>query len=252
MDNILATASHNGPIVFDRRFFTELFEKPGADEVPKVKEYLARRKAKKELFVVAPDRPKIKLPSYFKGLEPLTYGTREDDSNFVAATGTVANKIQEQLQRLEEDIFRSDLPTVGLAYGYFNNFVLPLYNALRERECIQFSDEKRRWKLDDGFCITIAMPETIMNRDSVDQLLLAQFRCTKAIATLQDGRDFSVYLLPIMENHSPLAIIDVPTTLLTCGEVIERVDSFWVPVIANSKKYSLGAKLLPLSESCAV
>ena len=49
MDNILATASHNGPIVFDPRFFAELFEEPGADEVPKVKEYLARRKAKKEL-----------------------------------------------------------------------------------------------------------------------------------------------------------------------------------------------------------
>ena len=47
MDNILATASHKGPHVFDGRFFAELSEKRGAP--PKVKEYFARRKAKKKL-----------------------------------------------------------------------------------------------------------------------------------------------------------------------------------------------------------
>jgi len=47
MDNILATASHAGPNVLDARFFPELSEKRGAP--PKVKEYFARRKAKKKI-----------------------------------------------------------------------------------------------------------------------------------------------------------------------------------------------------------
>jgi CAP12/Pycsar effector protein, TIR domain/Prokaryotic STING domain len=180
----------------------------------------------RKTFVLAPDQPKLKLPTYFKGLEPLTY-IQDKNGNFVSATGTASTQIRNQLNRLEQDVFHSDLPAVGLAYGYFSNFLLPVYNSLRERKCLHLPEGEKSWELDDGFAVIVVVPDSPLNRASADKILVEQFRVTEAAVTMRDGRNLSAYLLPRTKDNSPLNIIDIPTTLLTSAEVITRVDNFW-------------------------
>jgi Predicted nucleotide-binding protein containing TIR-like domain len=180
----------------------------------------------RKTFVLAPDEPPVKLPTYLKGLDPLTYQQRED-KNFVSATGSACTQIREAIGRLEQDAFHSDLPAVGLAYGYFNNFIHPLYSSLRERKCIELSDSDKCWELKDGFAITVLMPESVMSRDAADQILVDDLGASNVAVKLKEGRDMTVYLMPRTQNNSPLQIVDIPTTLLTSSEVIARMDSYW-------------------------
>jgi hypothetical protein len=180
----------------------------------------------RKTFVLAPDKPQVKLPTYLKGLTPLIYQQRED-ANFVAATGTASTQIRNQLSRMEQDVFHSDLPAVGLAYGYFNNFVYPLYTALNERKCAELPEGEKCWELDDGFTITVAVPDSLMTLQSVDDILVDEIGASKVKVKIRGGRDMSVYRLHRTQDNSPLQIIDIPTTLLTSAEVIARVDNFW-------------------------
>ena len=180
----------------------------------------------RKTFVLAPDQPRLKLPTYFKGLEPLTY-VQSAGVNRVSATGTASIQIRKQLNRLEQDVFHSDLPAVGLAYGYFNNFLLPVYNSLCERNSVLLPTSEKAWKVDDGFTITVVLPDSLVSRMAADTIMKKKFRCVVARIDLRDGRNLSVYLRKPAKRNSPLKIIDIPTTLLTSAEVINRLDSFW-------------------------
>jgi hypothetical protein len=180
----------------------------------------------KKTFILAPNQPKLKLPTYFTGLEPLTY-TQCEDINPVSATGTASIQIRNQLNRLEQDVFHSDLPAIGLAYGYFNNFLLPVYNSLCERKSVVLPPGEKAWKLDDGFSITVVLPNSLLTRASAERILRKEFLCVESRIELRDGRNLSVYSQKRAKSNSPLKIIDIPTTLLTSAEVINRLDSFW-------------------------
>ena len=181
------------------------------------------RMGTKKTFILTPQEPKVVLPTYFLGLNPLTYEKRAD-GNSVAGTGAACAAIRETLRGLDANVFHSDLPAIGLAHGYFYNFVNAIYTTLREPQRL---GAKEKWKPENGYTLTVVIPDELMNRGSADKFLTGQLQAQNLHLTLRDGRDVSVYRLPRDKNSAPLHILDIPTTLLTSAEVIERVDEFW-------------------------
>lgn len=184
------------------------------------------RMGTKKTFLLTPIEPHVTLPSYFKGIDPLIYELRAD-GNHVAGTGTACTHIHNRLARLDEDAFHSDLPALGLAYGYFLNFVQPVVETLVQPQQISLPQEYSEWRPEHGFTLTVVIPEKLMNRRSADDLLQMGMHASNVHVQLKNGRDMSVYILPRSGRGGPLHILDIPTTLLTSEEVIRRVDAFW-------------------------
>ena len=183
------------------------------------------RMGTRKTFVLTPNEPKVVPPSYFTGLKPLTYENRAD-GNTIAGTGGACAAIRETLRRLDADVYHSDLPAIGLAHGYFYNFVNAVYATLRERQKLTFPEGPRRWDPDDGFTLTVIIPESMINREAADKFLKG-VGAVNIHLLLRDGRDVSAYVLPQTRTDKRLHILDIPTTLVTSAEVIDRVDSFW-------------------------
>ena len=184
------------------------------------------RMGTQKTFLITPAAPRVTLPTYFKGLDPLTYELRTD-GNHVAGTGTACTHIRDRMARLDQDAFHSDLPALGLAYGYFFNFVRPIHNTLREPQRVTLPASDTPWAPEHGYTLTVVIPDKLMNRQSADEFLRSEMHAANVHVLLKDGRDLDVYVLPRRAADSPLHILDIPTTLLTSEKVIRRVDSFW-------------------------
>jgi hypothetical protein len=181
------------------------------------------RMGTRKTFILTPREPKVVLPTYFSGLNPLIYESRVA-TDPIGGTGAACAIIRETLRGLEADVFHSDLPAIGLAHGYFFNFVNAIYTTLHEPQDLGGT---LAWRPQDGYTLTIMVPETLMNRQSADKFLIANLGAANLHLRLRDGRDVSIYCLSRSKSRRRLHIVDIPTTLLTSAEVIERVDSFW-------------------------
>ena len=182
------------------------------------------RMGTRKTFLLTPEEPHVKLPTYFKGIEPLTYCKRSDE-NYVSGTGSACAQIRDRVAKLDQDAFHSDLPAVGLAYGYYFNLIKPLDIALRQPQTLRIKDKDWMWKPEDKFAVTIVMPSELMNRDRITAFM-GQIGATNVLIKGGLSRDVSVYALPPKENNL-LRVLDIPTTLLTSERVIRRVDNFW-------------------------
>jgi hypothetical protein len=174
-------------------------------------------------FIVTPETPEVALPSYFKGVYPLKYQTR-DDGNLDAAVGTACRAIRNQFRNLDRNSFYSDLPAQGLAFGYFHNFVNPTYRRLRNAQ--NPLSLEGDWTPSCGFCIYIVIPPKFWGRNKVDEQLTAR-KLAKLDLDLLDGRNISVYRARREQPSARLVIYDIPTTLMTSQRVIDKVDAFW-------------------------
>src|SRR4030095_244129 len=183
------------------------------------------RMGTQKTFLLTPSDPSVTLPTYFKGLNPLTYELRPD-GNHVAGTGTPCRHIRDRMARLDADAFHSDLPALGLAYGYFCNFVTPIYNTLREAQRLALP-AGGEWAPEHVFTLSVVIPEKLMTRQSIDECMTVELGAINVHVLLKDGRDVSVYALPRRSADTPLPILDIQTTWLTAEKVIRRVDSFW-------------------------
>jgi len=174
-------------------------------------------------FIVIPETPEIVLPSYFEGIYPLKYETRQD-GNRDASVGQACRAIREQFAALDRNAYYSDLPAQGLAFGYFFNFVSPVYKRLRT--CENPLDVDGHWLPTCKFSVKVVIPREFLGRDKVDEACTDR-GLVKLDLKLMDGRNISVYRKRRSDPTQPLEIFDIPTTLLTSRRVIERVDAFW-------------------------
>jgi hypothetical protein len=175
----------------------------------------------RKTIIVVPDSSELALPKYVRGLGILTYRV-DEGRDPDAASRSASTRIRAASLRMDEQAFHSDLPSIGLAYGYFLNFISPLIGALSEAQTT-VSD----WPAENNFTLTIALPDHILNRQEVDRLLRRAVGADNLIVRFRDGRELSVYILPRDSPAEPLHVIDVPTTLQTSREVIQRIDIFW-------------------------
>ena len=163
----------------------------------------------KRVFVVMPKDPQVKKLSYLNSILPLNV---PDDGDWTQ----VAAQIVDSLKKLDEDLFHSDLPALGLVQGYFFNFVKPVITTLTQPQCVRFEKSgSSEWDPGDGWTFTIIIPEKPMGRGDVDDLCKETLGTENVSVALNDGRDISVYALPRPGPNAPLHLLDVPTTLLT-------------------------------------
>ena len=175
----------------------------------------------RRVFVVMPKDPHVKKLSYLNSILPMNV---PDDGNW----SPVAAQIVDSLKKLDEDLFHSDLPALGLVQGYFFNFVKPVITTLDQRQALRFEKSgASEWDPDDGWTFTIVIPEKPMGRADVDDFCKETLGTENVSVALRDGRDISVYARPRPNSDAPLHLVDVPTTLLTSEQVITRVDRFW-------------------------
>jgi hypothetical protein len=202
------------------------------------------RMGNERTFVLCPDEPRVILPSYFYGIAPIPYESTRTDSNIQAAVGAACETVAQAYDNVLRNSYFSDLPAAGLAYGYFWNFVKPTYDAFNSGspsiDC--------EVALDNGFEIVVLMPENPLTRDQVQKLFCGHIRelpaSQNAGATppkgrkihfdkrkliLADGRDISIYVKSAqsLALGDSFTVYDVPTTLMTSSEIIERIDLFW-------------------------
>lgn len=186
---------------------------------------LARFGTKKTFFLV-PKEPRITLPTYFDGLQRQSYESRDDD-NFQAATGSACRFIKDRIDSIDEDAFHSDLPAVGIAHSYFKNFIEPLKLNVETQQIPTLGDDQS-WDPDiQGYTVTVVIPVHFMDRKEIDSMLTKKYRCENFMLKIKNRRDLSVYGVKRFNSRLPLNILDVPSTLLTCEEVIARIDDFW-------------------------
>jgi hypothetical protein len=204
------------------------------------------RMGNERTFIVCPNTPTVKLPSYFEGIAPMTYDTGRTDGNLEAAVGSACEAIARAYNNVMRDSYL-DLPAAGLAYGYFWNFVKPTYDAFNTGPTISpkldtpFTPEQ-------GFALNIVMPTSPLLRDQVEKLFLgkvdelpavfgdgSRWPCARKVhfdkpsLLVRDGRNISIYTVGAGSRgaREPFAIYDVPTTLTTSDQIIQKVDQFW-------------------------
>ncbi len=83
------------------------------------------------------------------------------------------------------------------------------------------------WTGGAGWELNLVLPESaFLNRDEVEREFTKR-RLVKCSLDLHDGRHISVYVQPRTAAPQPLRIYDIPTTLLTAQDMIDKVDRFW-------------------------
>ena len=185
---------------------------------------LMERLGPKKTFVVVPEIPTVQLPSYLLGYWPLTYENRQD-KNYVAGTGVAAAQIKKMFSELGRVAFYSDLPAVGLALGFFSNFVQPVYNRLTQGADLSGAPGSP-WRPADGFRLNIVVPEGFVGRDQAEHFY-QKAGLSKVDLDLGRGRNISLHACRGKSGEKSLDIYDIPTTLLTSNKAISLVDDFW-------------------------
>jgi len=190
---------------------------------------MARLGPQKTILLI-PDKPEVRLPGYFDDVRPLlfTYTNQEKftDEEKVLATTTAAAGISGILEKVSYETFHSELPAQGLAHAYLNNFFLPVRNSGVSQE-LTINGIPLGWTPEAGVIFTIIIPGEIMGRQKANSYFEQLAGCYKISFRTNDGRDMGVYALPLKKETDPLHILDIPTTLLTAENIIERIELFW-------------------------
>jgi hypothetical protein len=190
---------------------------------------MARLGPQKTILLV-PDEPPIHIPGYFDDAPPTVFRYRNIKDGGVDAyrdaTRAAAAGISHILEHVTYDQFHTDLPAQGLAFGYLQNFVHPV---IRSEVAQEFSINGRNvfWSPEAGITLSIIIPERIMFRSEAEELLGSYAGCHKVGFSTNDGRDLGVYVLDRQRENEPLHVLDIPTTLVTAGNIVERIEHFW-------------------------
>lgn len=216
----------------------------------------------KKTFLVSPrfpgDSPKVELPSYLNGINPLSYYIQLDRDQEV---GAICASISKQYGEVS---FGSDLPGAGLAYGYFFNFVSPTFGAFRGGEPKLNVVEGMELGLPADeliFQIHIVLPKDQLLRETVETLFITKDigivgsavgerllgrkkEFWKVGLRLRDGRDVSIYLKKRASRDDPFEVYDVPTTLMTSWKIIKRVDELFSKQVDEDFRKALWRKEL--------
>ncbi len=206
---------------------------------------MARLGPQKTIMVV-PDKPKIHLPGYFDDVKPFVFEYKNQENyaagENIAATAEAAAKIKAILESATFETFHSELPAQGLAYAYLQNFLFPVLKS-KDQQVLNINGQELLWKPESGITVTIVIPDEIMGRNKANVFFEDQKGLYKTYLRLTDGRDIGIYVLQRQSEGEPLHVLDIPTTLLTAEDIIERIEKFWrekdnTKVLEKDKEFS--------------
>lgn len=201
-------------------------------------------------ILISPDKPNlakpeltVQLPSYFDDVEPLhftyerrlkTPKTRKDK---MATTKAASEQIIAILNRVSFDDFHSELPGQGLAFGYLQNFIKPVFDVPKAPEAKSSGvSETSSQAVSEVITLTaglkkklvIVIPEDIFDVKNA-QTYFKNYPELQNATLHKEGRsrDIGVYIWPRKSDLDTLYIFDIPTTLHTARHFVWQVEQFW-------------------------
>lgn len=181
-------------------------------------------------IMLQPDEPTIHLPGYFDDVKPhiFTYHNQENSTTeqTIANTAEAVGNIKALLEKVTFETFHSELPAQGLAFAYLYNFFFPVLKT-KTQQFLNIDGKELLWKPKSGITITIIIPDVIMGRNKANDFFKDQKGLHKTSLKVEDGRDLGIYVLTRSNEDEPLHVVDIPTTLLTAENIINRIEEFW-------------------------
>ena len=171
---------------------------------------------------------KVNIPSDLAGLQLLKFNSNHDtDPEKIASAvkpccDTLRDIITKQFKEPELGL----LPSTALAIGYFKNFLQKVCNALLgEVKTVKLEQKLfgKTWKNDKDFQINVIIPEALAYlgpkqiQDKLKENALTE------ISIKAKSRPYPLYIKADVLSNKPLQLYDLPTTLFSSIECIDRV-----------------------------
>ena len=177
-------------------------------------------------FVVIEE--KVNIPSDLAGLQLLKFNSNDDNE-----PGEIASAIRPCCDSLRDIMVKQFkepelglLPSTALAIGYFKNFLQKVCDALfDERKNIKL--EKgifgKTWKNDGNFQINVIIPEALafLNPKQIQDKI--KENALTGVSIKAKSRPYPLYIKGDVANNKTLQLYDLPTTLFSSIECIDRV-----------------------------
>jgi len=147
-------------------------------------------------FLIAENN--IGLPNDYAGITISFFDKR--------ITGSLENKVDKIIKTIErtKDTFNIKMiPSTGLAYGYYENYILPLANLV----------EKQR--IDKSKKLYVKIPQTISDIDGIISKELIKSE-SKEVCLIKNQR-------PTVYKSEGGDLWDIPKTLKTLNDIVEKV-----------------------------
>lgn len=169
----------------------------------------------------------VKLLTDFAGIHIPTFRKRD---NLVSAVGNACEQIRKEMQVSEKSYRFTLLPSTSLAIGYYKNFiekVLHAFETMNEYELFERNElnekinvQKRKIK-NRVPVITILLPNKLSNLKAINLNHIA-YDFTR-VTIESKSRQYPFYLDGNIKDEDNLNFFDIPTTLLSSLETIEKL-----------------------------
>lgn len=159
--------------------------------------------------------------SDFHGIKITTF-KQPPNENYMSAVGNACTEIRTAMDKAMEQSEPGFLPSTALAIGYFNNFLMKVYNALDDRREITIDERSQEY---DDFTLVVLVPNSL--RDLQASRLKRIVRDLHQVSVKTEFRGFPFYVMGDVDVKSTrrLELFDIPTTLLASEEIIEMLMS---------------------------
>jgi len=177
-------------------------------------------------FVVIEE--KTNIPSDLAGIQLLKFNSNDDTSpeKITSAIKPCCETLRDIVMKQFKEPELGLLPSTALAIGYFKNFLQKICDALFN-EVKEIKLEKklfgRTWKINRNFHINVIIPEALVYLDPKQiQHKLEENKLT-GVSIKAKSRPYPLYIKADIVKNEILQLYDLPTTLFSSIECIERV-----------------------------
>jgi len=170
------------------------------------------------IIVLDPESP-LKLPTDLAGLLYTRLDIDKID-NSAYLTEKVAG-VREQIRQRSMSAPLSLLPSTGLAYGYFNNFLIPVKEGLAALTSSKHFNKK---EIEDGKFIFWILHPRLASKASIDN----RDECVKkfgleSVSVEYKGRRYPFFVYSERDHDGQVQLADYPTTLRSSSDAIDLV-----------------------------
>lgn len=200
------------------------------------------RFGRNRVFLLKPKSDSVQIPTYF----------RENNVNFASyddaaaagpdAVAAAAASIVRHLGELGQSAYYSDLPSFGLAHGYFNNFVRPAIRNVENGAAVYAKSGgtllkgRRRRKFSSAVFIVVVPEDRIIERTEMHQRLTT-IGLVEAVIEVKDGRPITFFTIPEFRSKDALYIVEVPTNLIASRDAIDKIERLWIDRPDPGRRY---------------
>jgi hypothetical protein len=174
----------------------------------------------------------VKLPSDLMGITTLSFTRKKDE----ASSDSLKKSLKQLAGVIKNERGRfiyTALPSTAVAQGYYNNFIFPVCKNLGNEKSVWLqqpgSETAEEYRQDkklkewSKFELVIAVPDNL-HKDYQDRIKkFIDVRRLSKLEVSSTNRGYNFYLNAEQESKETLLLYDVPTTLASIKEAINRL-----------------------------